>query len=151
MLPVRYLKKLLRGDTVSKNKGSFTKRQIANADTSGELYASLWYPSNADYKWILKSNQIKDCPVSVEDAKVALKVWGPNIVALKGKTTIITLQHVMTNIVKIPVEIQNLLKIVTISIDIFFVNKIIFFITLSQNICFTIVTRLSNHKVDTFF
>jgi hypothetical protein len=131
-------------NTVGGNKAVFTKRPIANADKARELYASLAYPSNADYKWILKSNQIKDCPVSIKDAKVAMKIWGPNIAALKGKTTSSTPKHVMINIVKIPVEIQDLHKFITISIDIFFVNKIIFFITLSQIICFTTVTHLSN-------
>jgi hypothetical protein len=70
-------------NTVKENKAAFTKRQIANADKVRELYASLAYPSNADCKWILKSNQIKDCPVSIKDAKVAMKIWGPNIAALK--------------------------------------------------------------------
>ena len=45
-------------NTVDTNKAVFTKRQIANADKARELYASLAYPSNADYKQILKSNQI---------------------------------------------------------------------------------------------
>jgi hypothetical protein len=109
-------------NTVSENKGTFTKRQIASADKARDLYASLAYPLDADYKLILKSNQIKDCPVSVEDAKVALKIWGPNIAALKGKTTRSNPQHVVTIIVKIPVEIQDLHKLITISIDIFFFN-----------------------------
>ena len=34
-------------------------------------YASLVYPSDTDYKWILSSYKIMDCPVSVKDAKVA--------------------------------------------------------------------------------
>ncbi len=92
-------------NTVSENKGAFMKRQIASVDKVRDLYASLVYPSDADYKWILKSNQIKDCPVSVKDAKVALKIWGPNIAALKGKTKRSNPQHVVTDIVKIPVEI----------------------------------------------
>ena len=74
-------------NTVEDNKTVFTKRQIVNADKARELYASLAYPSNADYKWILKSNQIKDCPVTIKDAEVTTKIWGPNIAALKGKTT----------------------------------------------------------------
>jgi hypothetical protein len=138
-------------NTVDKNKAVFTKRQIANADKDRELYASLAYPSNADYKWILKSNQIKDCPVTIKDAEVATKIWGPNIAALKGKTTRSSPQHVMTNIVKIPVEIQDLHKFVTISINIFFINKIIFFIMLSQKICFTMVMHLSDPKMETIF
>jgi hypothetical protein len=111
-------------NTVNKNKAGFTKRQITSADKARELYASLAYPSNADYKWILKSNQIKDCPVSIKDAEIATKIWGPNIAALKGKTMQSTPEHVITNIVKIPLKIQDLHKFITISIDIFFVNTV---------------------------
>jgi hypothetical protein len=138
-------------NTVSENKGAFKKRQIASAEKARDLYASLAYPLKADYKWKLKSNQIKDCPLSVKDAKVASKNWGRNIAALKGKTTRSTPQHVVTDIVKIPVKIRDLHKFITISIDIFFVNKIIFFIMLSRKICFTTVTHLSNCKVNMIF
>jgi hypothetical protein len=138
-------------NTVSENKGAFTKQQIASADKARDLCASLAYPSDTDYKWILKSNQIKDCPVSVKNAKVASKIWGPNIVALKGKTIRSTPPHVVTDIIKIPVEIRDLHKFITIFIDIFFVNKMIFFIMLSRKICFTTMMHLSNCKIDTIF
>jgi len=42
-------------------------------------------------------------------------------------------------------------KNVTLAIDIFFVNKIPFFGTLSQNICFTMVTHLANRTLRTVF
>jgi hypothetical protein len=90
---------------VEGNKIPFTKRQIELAEKSRSLYASLGYPSVKDFKWILQSNQIKDSPVSIVDAEVALKIWGPNIAALKGKTKRSNPQHVVTDIVKIPVEI----------------------------------------------
>ncbi len=50
------------------------------------LYASLGFPSRHDFLWILRFNQIKDCPVTIDDAMVAYKIWGPSIAALKGKT-----------------------------------------------------------------
>jgi hypothetical protein len=37
-----------------------------------------------DFLWILQTNGIKDCPVTVRVAEVALKVWGRNI-ADQGK------------------------------------------------------------------
>ena len=37
------------------------------------------------------------------------------------------------------------------SIDVFFVNKIPFLLTLSRKICFTTVTHLANQKADTIF
>ena len=66
-------------NTVDENKAVFTKRQIISADKARELYASLTYPLNAEYKWILKSNKIKDCPVSIKDSKVATKILGPKL------------------------------------------------------------------------
>jgi hypothetical protein len=73
--------------TVDGKKSLFTKRQVDGAERARVLYASFSHPSIMDFKWILRLNQIKDCPVTVQDAEVALKIWGPNIAALKGKTT----------------------------------------------------------------
>ncbi len=52
----------------------YTKRQLEAADKVQQLYASFAYPSEADFKWILQSNQIKDCPITIRDAEIAFKV-----------------------------------------------------------------------------
>jgi hypothetical protein len=64
----------------------YTKLHLEAAAKAKDLYASLTYPSEADFKWLLRSNQIKYCPLIVRDAEVAFKVWGPSISGLKGKT-----------------------------------------------------------------
>jgi hypothetical protein len=74
-------------NTVSKNKAGFMKRQIKEAEVARSLYSKLNYPSWKDFKWIIWSNQIKDCPVTVDHIDTALKIWGKNVAALKGKTT----------------------------------------------------------------
>ena len=74
-------------NTVSENKMGFTKRQIKGAELARTLYSNLGYPSMKDYKWVIQSNQIKDCPVTVDDVVAAHKIWGKDIAALKGKTT----------------------------------------------------------------
>ena len=137
--------------TVEDNMKSFMKQQIMAAEKARNLYAGLAYPSLTDFKWILKSNQIHECPVSYEDANTAEKIWGPSIAALKGKTTQKTHEKVTSDIVAIPTEIRELHRIVTMSIDVFFVNKIPFLLTLSRNICFSTVTHLSNQKAATIF
>jgi hypothetical protein len=40
-----------------------------------------------DFKWVIRSNQIKDCPMTIQNIDVATKIWGKNISPLKGKTT----------------------------------------------------------------
>ena len=133
-------------NTVSGNMEGLSKRQIKGAEAARSLYAKLSYPSWKDYKWVLQSNQIKDCPVTVQDAETAHKIWGKNIAALKGKTTRRKPAPVAENFVKIPLDIMKLHKEVFLMADLFFVNEIPFFLTFSRKICFTAVTHLSDRK-----
>ena len=82
-------------------------------------------------KWAIQSNLIKDCPVTVKDMGMAIKVWGPSIAMLKGKMVRMTPPVVRQDVIEIPKEIWELHKDVTLVIEIFFVNKIPFFITYS--------------------
>jgi hypothetical protein len=141
-------KKFLFVETVSRNKQGFTKRQIKGVEAAWALYATLSYPSWNDYKWVIRSNQIKDCPVTVQDVDVAHTIWGKNIAALKGKTTRRKPDPVARrDFVKVPVEFLNMHREVFLTVDIFFVNKIPFFLTLSRKICFTAVNHLADRTV----
>jgi hypothetical protein len=143
---------LLFVETVSGNKQGFMKRQIKGADAAWALYATLSYPSLKDYKWVIRSNQIKDCPVTVQGVDVAHTIWGKNIAALKGKTIRSTPDPVARDFVKVlPVELMNLHREVFLTVDIFFVNKIPFFLTLSRRICFTAVNHLADRTVPQIF
>jgi hypothetical protein len=53
--------------------------------------------------------------------------------------------------VKVPMEIMKLHKEVFLTTDIFFVNKIPFFLTLSRKICFTAVNHLADRTVPHIF
>jgi hypothetical protein len=97
-------------NTVSENKAGFTKRQIKESEVARSLYSKLNYPSLKDFKWIIWSNQIKDCPVTKNHVDTALKIWGKNVTALKGKTTRTTPDPVARDFVKVPVELLKLHK-----------------------------------------
>jgi hypothetical protein len=100
-----------------------------------------------DFKWVIWSNQIKDCPVTIQDIDVATNILGKNIAALKGKTTRSKTRSVARDYVKVPKEFLKLHKEVFLTNDIFFVNKIPFFLTLSRHICFTAVNHLADRTV----
>jgi hypothetical protein len=68
-------------NTVFENKTGFTTRQIKDVEAARSLYPKLNYPSWKDFKWIIRSNQIKGCPVTVEHVDTALKILGKNVVA----------------------------------------------------------------------
>lgn len=138
-------------NTVYENKQGFSKRQIKGAEAARTLYATLHYPSMKDFKWILRSNQIKNCPVTVNDAENAVAIWGKNIAALKGKTTRSKPSPVAADFIKIPPELLKIKKDVFLTADIFFVNKIPFLLTLSRNICLTTVRDLESRKAEVIF
>ena len=135
--------------TIEGYKVHFTKCQIAGAEKAWMLHASLGFPSQRDFKWIFQSNQIMECPITVQDAKIVYRIWGLNIAKLKGKMTWKTPTLVELDIVQILKEIRELHHHVSLSVDIFFVNNIPFLITLSRNIRFTTVTHLADRRMQT--
>ena len=138
-------------ETVADNMQMFTKREIADGNLARDLQAVLGYPSNGDLKWIIQANYLKDNPVRTRDVDVALKIYGPSVALLKGKTVCKTAPVARQDVVEVPKEIRMLHKRVTLSIDIFFVNGIPYFATLSMKICFLSVTHLPNRKIPTIF
>ncbi len=96
---------------------------------------------------MVRYNQFKDCSVTIQDVKVTLKIWGPDIAALKGKTVRKTPAPVVDNVIQIPKEIQDLHHHIKLAMDIFFVNGIPFFIMLGLNIYFTMVSHLKDRRL----
>jgi hypothetical protein len=74
-------------------------------------------------KWAFQSNLIKDCPVTVKDMETAIKVWGPSIAMLKGKMVRTTPPVVRQDVIKIPKEIWELHKDVTLAIEFVFCQQ----------------------------
>ncbi len=70
---------------------------------------------------------------------------------LKGKTVRRTPPVVVQDIVGVPKEIRENHKRLTLMIDIFFVNRVPYFVTLSLHICFLSVTHMTNQKIITIF
>ena len=70
-------------NTVYVNKKGYTQRQVKSAEVDRTIYANLCYPYWRDFKWVIRSNHIKDCPVTVEDIDVSFKIWGKTVSALK--------------------------------------------------------------------
>lgn len=130
---------------------AFTKRQIASAYEAKSLYAKLAYPSIKDFEWAVISNQIQDCPITKSDIKNAQAIWGKDVAALKGKTVRSHAPAVKGVTLKVPKEFLQLNKDVFLTMDIFFVNKQIFFLTLSRKIDFTAVNHLSSRKAPEIF
>jgi hypothetical protein len=81
---------------------------------------------------MIRSNQIKDCAVMIQDIDVAINICGKSIASLKGNTNQSKMHPVARDYVKVPKELLKLHKEVFLTTDIFFMKKIPFFLTLRR-------------------
>ena len=78
----------------------FTKWQIDGALKTHHLYESLGYPPNASFDAILKVGGIAGCTITVDDAKVAYKIWGLSVPRFKDSIFSDTGPHKLQSLVK---------------------------------------------------
>jgi hypothetical protein len=86
----------------------FTKQQIEGASKAGYLYKTLGYPSNANFEAVLQVGGIDGCTITVDNAKVAYKIWGASVPRLKGSSVRETGHHKPQSLVKVPKELLQL-------------------------------------------
>jgi hypothetical protein len=56
-------------NTVAGNKQRFHRREIEGADRARELCKKIGHPSQTHFESILSNNLIRNCPVTVDNAK----------------------------------------------------------------------------------
>ena len=74
-------------DLVSSNKRNYTRRELNRINTAKKLYINLGMPGYNKFLKDLEVNFIRDCPLTVDDAKRCLHVHGKEIAKLKGSKT----------------------------------------------------------------
>ena len=75
-------------ETVDESKKLFTRRQVRDPKRARSLYQKILRPtSQADFQTISRQNLIRNCPVTPDDAKRALQIFGPDVAVPKGNMT----------------------------------------------------------------
>ncbi len=70
---------------------------------------------------------ITNCPVTVQDIENANRIFGPDLVNLRGKTIRTKPEHVHIEYLQIPWDSVELHKYVMLMADVLFVNGLQFF------------------------
>jgi hypothetical protein len=123
-------------NTLSNNQEGYTNRAFIAAKQVRQALGMVGYPSKKDFKNMVSSSMIRNCPVTPGDISAANKIFGSNITSLKGKKVRITHYPILTEYVEMPREIVDLNKEVTIAADVMFVDGLRCMITTSINIKF---------------
>ena len=99
----------------------------------------------------MQNNQIKHYSITVKNVNNVIKIWNKNTYVLKIKIIRIKSKIITKDIINIPTTILKLYKKMFLITDLFVVNKILFFMILSQQICFIVFNYLINCKILTIF
>ncbi len=87
---------------------------------------------------------VSQSDVALKDVMAAEVIWGCSVLKMKGNTVRRNGKKVVHSIIKVPTELIKLYRDVKLAIDVFFVNKHIFFTIYSTKICFSMVTHLAH-------
>lgn len=134
-------------ETVNENKSNYTREMIARADAAKQLYGIVQHPSIPDYKNMICFGMIKNCPITVEDVETMVSIYGPDVAVLKGKTVRKQSPKIRNpNYISVPPEIQKIATKIVIKADIIYVNKCMFWFTMSRRINFLTIERVLNRE-----
>ena len=130
------------------NKSNLTLKEIERADKAVDLQRKLGSPRYAKFFKVLERNQLCNCPITVNDKKRALHIYGTDEVMLKGKTTLRKSYRMEeARIMPISGTITDLHKQVVLSGDYLYVQGIPILHTLSNNYIFrTVFTNHWSHR-----
>jgi hypothetical protein len=92
---------------------------------------------------------LPNCPITREDILAAEHIFGPDVGSLKGKTVHRAPKGVNALLHNIPPVIMSRYREIAIGGGIMFVNKILFFMTVSRNIRFATSESLANQSSKT--
>ena len=132
--------------TVEGNKNKLSARDVIQAERARTLQRTIGRPNTSQFIKIVSSNQIPNCPITVQDIKNAEFIWGPELGCLKGKTVRNVSPQVKVENISIPATIMQQYREIILSVDIMKVNNIPFLMTISRHIKFGSAGRLDNMK-----
>ncbi len=79
---------------VSSLKKNFTRREVKQADEAVKLHKHLGMPSYNRLMKMINGNEIRNCPITVEDVQRAVHIYGADVAMLKGRMVRQPPQHV---------------------------------------------------------
>jgi hypothetical protein len=131
-------------NTVKENRVGYTQRQFEQAKRARELYHIVGTPTIESFKALIKMNAIKNCPVTTEDVNNAKKIFGTNMLSLRGKSTRRKSTPVREDGIEIPEELISQNREIDLCIDIIYVNECGFMTTINQTIQFRSTLPIEN-------
>jgi hypothetical protein len=124
-------------NTVAENKAKYTVSNYNRAEKDRTIQQRIGRPSTKRYLELAKKGRILNCNVTQQDIHNVKHIFGPDHDSWKGKTVRKVSKQVRAGgLIPIPITIMAQYQRVVLCIDVMKVNKMPFFVTMSQAIKF---------------
>ena len=117
--------------TVQGNMKGFTKREVKEAQKAREAQAMLGHPTNRNFLGMVHGGMISNCTVTVNAEKNAHQIFGPDLAGIRGRMVRMPPESVTTNNMQIPRVILERHQLVTLAVDVMFVNEVLFLVSVA--------------------
>jgi hypothetical protein len=137
--------------TVSDKRSSYTAKAYKAAKLARKIQCMIGRPSLQDFLKIVDNNHLVNCPVTRRDVMAAEDILGPDVGSIRGKTVRTSSPQVEHRRTSLPPEIHARYQSVTLGVDIMFINKIAFFVTISNDLKFGTVEHIVSRHHDVVY
>jgi hypothetical protein len=138
-------------NTVGKNMSHHSAAETKRAKIARKLYHVIGGPTPKRFKDILRSNQIKNCPVVENDVDLAHAIYGEDVATLKSKTVRRTPRSIIQDFVKVPPDLVRKFSKIDLCIDVMYVNRIGFMTSIGYPLIFRKTVYTEDGKTETLY
>jgi hypothetical protein len=128
-------------ETVAENEALYTKRELKEALQAKKFMRTMVMPSVKSVLERLRSGSILNCPVLPEHVLRAVEIWGPDLMALKGRTV-----KKKVDPIAIQKKIKEFAGDIVMCVDIFFIASIPFLLSVSRKLNLLMVNYLERRN-----
>ena len=134
--------------TVAERASMLTQRQLDKVYACRDWYHALGCPPISDLKVAVKLNTFANCPITIEDIKNMVKVYGRDVAVQKGKTTrTAKVPYKADKVLEIPPVLKE--KATSLCIDLLYVQGVAYLTTITKGLMYRTATWIKNNKVET--
>ena len=137
--------------TTSENRNNYTIGQFQQVKVARKLYHIIGAPNTKNFKRILRSNKIKNCPLVEKDVDLAEVIFGPYIATIKGKLARRTRMSILEDLIAIPPELLCKHSSIELCIDVMYVKRIGFLTSIWHPIYYRKTLHVSDGKKETLY
>jgi hypothetical protein len=120
--------------TIRGNMEGFPKQEVDKARAAREAQAMVGYPTDRNFLGMVRANMIPNCPITPTAGKNANVIFSPDLAGVRGTTVRIAPESMRTNYAQIPQIILERYQLITLAVDVMFVNRVPFLVSVSRGL-----------------